>query len=259
MKGIEVKTLLVGLFLASAFAVSDRVRLLEGPKAVAHSITAPGQYLVYSVKSNLNNWFSFLTFWKSGEARIKNLEFKVLELTVAKNKVDGLEKENAELRKQLAVSAKTPVRQREQIPALVLGLSRYLEIGAGGNQGIIMGQTVIYGDNLIGRIVKVSNSIAYVQLPRDSESKIAVRAGSARGLVKGEFNSVIKISQVAQNEEIRTDDLVVTSGEGGNYFPELVVGKVGKISTDNTGLFKEAEVTPLVDVGQLTMVFVLIN
>lgn len=256
MKTVQLKFLLVLLICALLAFILDSVKFLGVPKAVFYTITNPGQYALYSAKTGVSGWLSFLTFWKSGENRIKNLELRIMELSAAKSRAGVLEKENAELRKQLGV---TKLASYKQLPATVLGLSRYLEIGAGQNQGIAIGQSVIYLDNLVGRVVNVSAVTSFVRLPRDPESKIAVSVGLARGLVSGQFGSGMKISQVAQNEDIKSGDLVSTSGEGGAYLPGMLVGKLGTIGTDKTGLFKEADVLPLIDYGRLTTVFVVLN
>lgn len=253
MTQLQPKTLFIFLLLALGIFFLDGQKVLETPKAIAQVATAPEQYLLYSLKQGAQSTFSFLVFWRSGEARIKNLEWRVMELSAVKNRAEALEKENAELRKQLGT---TSLKGHRQLPAVVLGLSRYLEIGVGTDQGVAVGQTVVYGDNLVGRVVRLSAFVSFVQLPRDPESKIAVRVGGVRGLVKGEFNTEMNISQVAQNEELKTGDLVFTSGEGATYLPGMVVGKLGGIQTDQTGLFKQAEVTPLVDYSTLTTVFV---
>lgn len=255
-KMIQPKFLL-GLLICALLAFTlDSARLLEVPKTVFYTVASPGQYLLHNVQVGLVDGLSFLTFWKSGEARIKNLELRVAELSVAKNQAGALERENRELRKQLGV---TSLASHRQLPVVVLGLSRYLEIGAGQNQGVTVGQTVVYLDNLIGRVVSVSGRTSFVQLPSDPDARIAVGVGQARGLVSGQFGSGLEISQVAQNEDIRPGDLVSTSGEGGTYLPGMLVGKLGTINTDQTGLFKEAEVIPLIDYKQLTTVFVVLD
>lgn len=256
MKTLQLKSLIVYLVIALLIFFLDGTKLLDAPKAVFYKVAAPEQYVVYGLKMNVLDTFSFLTFWKSGEQRIKYLESRIVELSAAKNRSDTLEKENRELRKQLGVAK---LVDKKQLPAIVLGESRYLEIGVGTDLGVKVGQMVVYGDNLVGRVAKASQTISFVQQPFDPDSLVPVRIGLARGLVKGQFGLGLKLSQVAQNEDIRGNDLVLTSGEGGTYLPELVVGKIGKISTDTTGLFKEAEVLPLVDVSKLTTIFVILN
>ena len=90
----------------------------------------------------------------------------------------------------------------------------------------------------------------------DPEARIAAKVGVVRGLVKGEFNSAIIISQIAQNEEIRPEDLVLTSGEGGGYWPGLTIGRIVIVKPGQNGIFKEAEVAPLIDYSKLEIVYV---
>jgi len=52
-------------------------------------------------------------------------------------------------------------------------------------------------------------------------------------------------------------DLVLTSGIGGYYPSDLVIGSVQEIRTDDTGLTKYAILAPQVALDQLQQVFVI--
>lgn len=253
MKQAQAKTLLILIILSLILMFLDSKKVLDPVKNPIQTVLAPAQYFLYKTKISVRDAFSFITFWKSGEARIKYLELRIAELAEAKNRVAVLEKENRELRAQLGVTA---LKLKNQIPAVVLGTGRFLEIGVGTDQGAKLGQTVVYRDNLVGKIIKISSQISFVQLPTDPEARIAAKVGVVRGLVKGEFNSAIIISQIAQNEEIRPEDLVLTSGEGGGYWPGLTIGRIVIVKPGQNGIFKEAEVAPLIDYSKLEIVYV---
>lgn len=252
MKALQLRTFVVLLSLAIFVVFLDRTGNLDGPKLALQTITLPVQYAVFSAKLATRDTFSFLTFWKSGENRIKNLELRVLELTASKNEADALRRENDELRKQLGVSL---TRSRTLLPAPVLGGSLALELAVGANSGAKEGQSVVYLDNLVGRVKRVTPRASFVELPVSPSAKVPVKIGRSRGLVFGQYNFSMILDRVAQDEEIQVDDLVLTSGEGGSFLPDLVVGKITKIISEETDLFKKAEVKPLVDYQELTLVY----
>lgn len=256
MQRAGVKHFAVLFLLATAVYFLDGRGFLDPLKSAAQTVTLPVQYLVYSARRSGAETFSFLTFWKSGEARIKNLEQRNWELLSSENKAKVLEKENEELRKQLGVKLQST---QKLLPAPVLGLSRFLEIGVGDEDGAVIGQTVVYLDNYLGKIVRVTPRASYVQLPIDPQAKIPAKAGSGRGLISGQFNFSILLDRVSQSEEIETGDLVLTTGEGESTRPNLVIGKVGKIIDSGTDVFRRAEVTPLVDYHKLEMVFIVLE
>ena len=253
MKALQLRTFITLIFFSLVIFFLDGRGLLDGPKGIVQTVTVPVQYSLYSAKLGLEEVFSFLTFWKSGEKRIKNLEQKNLELLAGENKAKATEEENIILRKQLGVNPKPATRL---LPATVLGTLRYLEIGVGGNDGVAEGMAVIYLNNLLGRVEKVTPKASFVVLLSDPQSKVPVKVGSARGLVSGQFNSSMVLDHIAQTEEISDTNPVLTSGEGESLPPDLVVGKVGKITSVETDLFQKAEVISLVDVNKLTTVFV---
>ena len=256
MKTLELRTF-VALFLLTVFIfLVDGTGLLNLPKSAIQVITIPIQYSVYSAKRGIGETFSFLTFWKSGEARIRNLELRNLELEAGKNEADRLKLENAELRKQLGAK---PLKDKMLLPATVLGLGRYLEIAVGSRDNVSEGQTVIYLNNFVGRIIKVTPRASFVQLPTDPQAKVPVKINQANGLVLGQFNSSMILDRIAQTEEIKQDDEVYTSGEVESFEPNLLVGKISKIESRDTDLFQKATVTPMIDYASLVTVFVIQN
>ena len=255
VKNLNLKTFLTLLFLSVLIFFLDTRGLLDGPKNIVQTVTVPVQYSLYSTKLGAEELFSFLTFWKSGERRIMNLELRIMELAGADARAKSLEQENRELRKQLGA---TPKVITKLLPATVLGKDRYLEIAVGSNDKITEGLAVIYANNLLGKIVKVTPKVSFVQVLSDPQSKVPVRVETARGMVFGQFNSSIILDRIAQTENLSGVNYVFSSGEGESFPPDLVVGKLGKIMGKETDLFQTAEVLPLVNLDKLTTVFVVL-
>jgi cell shape-determining protein MreC len=57
---------------------------------------------------------------------------------------------------------------------------------------------------------------------------------------------------------IQAGDRVVTSGLGGRYPPDILVGYVQQVTTNRAGLYLEAKVVPAADLGRLRFVSVLV-
>lgn len=255
MKLHNLKVFLVLVFFSSILYIGDKQGLLNPIRTISSTIVMPIQYSLYSVKLGLAETFSFLTFWKSGENRIKNLELRNLELLSYEQRAKNLEKENEVLRKQLGISV---LATRQVFPATVLFSGAYLEIAGGLLDGVSKGQTVVVFDNFIGRIVRANPRTSLVQLPFDPDAKTPVKVGPAHGLVTGQFNSSMSLERITQNEEINVDDLVLTSGEGG-IVPNLIVGRISKIKKAESDLFQTATVVPVINYHDLTTVFVVTN
>lgn len=236
---MAIKTLSILLGISVLLMFLDNKRVLEPEKEAVYKILIPFQYSFYQTKLAAGDFFSFITFWKSGEARIKNLELRNLELVAYKNKAERLKLENDDLRRQLGATASAG---KKLIPVMVVNAGQYLEIDAAGFEG----KNVIYLDNLVGKIVKSH----FVQLPTDSQFKIPVRVGKILGVVSGQFNSSIILDKIAPDEEIKIDDLVVTTQDG------YLLGKIAKIVSSKTDVFQKAIISPLINYKKLPTVFV---
>ena len=58
---------------------------------------------------------------------------------------------------------------------------------------------------------------------------------------------------------IEPGDLVLTSGLGGGYPPDLIVGQVVNVRSRDFDLFQQATVQPVVDFNRLQIVLVIVN
>lgn len=245
MKQNTLRLFLILFLLSLLITFFDRRGVFDFAKAPIQIVTNPIFTNLNSYKDSLN----FLTFWKSGEMRIKNLEERNLELMAFKDEADRLREENVNLRSQFETSV---VKPHQLIVAQVLGVNRYIEIDKGK-----VGQVVVYKDNLVGRIIRATPRVSYVQKPSDPNEKVPVRIGQSTGIALGQFNSSIILDKVAANEAINEGDIVTTSGEGETFMPNLIVGKISKVLPSEGEIFKKAEIAPLISENDLRMVFVI--
>ncbi len=259
MEKVGIRVFLVFVFLSLGLILLDLRGNLVLLRDGSNYLVSPFVFATSAARESFNDTFSFLTFWKSGEARIRNLEERNLELLVKAGRTDVLERENKMLRQQLGVRA---LAEYHMLPARVLGENRFLLLAVGSNDGVKAGQTVVFKDSLIGKVNRVNAKLAYVQLPTDVNSKIPARveaSGTVQGLVVGQYNSSMLLDQIVQTEKLSEGDAVLTSGAEGGYPQGLLIGKLGKVTSSATALFKNAEVRPIIDISKLDLVFVLLD
>lgn len=259
MEKAGTRVFLVFVFISLCFLFLDLRGNLVFLRSGSGYLFSPVFHASSNVRSTFTDAFSFLMFWRSGEARIRNLEQTNLELLVKARRSDELEKENRQLRSQLGVAG---LSEQKFLPARVLGLGRFLVLGVGSNEGVKVGQTVVLKNILVGRVNLVSAKISHVLLPTDGYSKIPARIEaeeSVQGLVIGQYNSSIVLDQIVQTDKIPENGFIVTSGEDGAYLPGLLIGKAGRVLSKETDLFKKVEVKPIINYGKLETVFVILN
>jgi len=140
-------------------------------------------------------------------------------------------------------------------------IARSIIINRGTRDGIAVGMIVTTDLGLVGRITRVSSNASQVQLVNDENSAVSARLQTTRaeGSVIGQASGVLRMTFIDLDEDIVQNDLVITSGLGGNFPPDIVIGQVTSIRQFEFELFQEAEVRSLVDFDTLEFVLVITN
>jgi rod shape-determining protein MreC len=137
----------------------------------------------------------------------------------------------------------------------------YVIINAGSNDGILRGMPVVTDQGLIGRVDAVIADAARIQLITDPASKVNVRLQNAEteASLIGSVTGDVTLDLIPQDITIEPGDLVLTSGLGGGYPPDLIIGQVVNVRSRDFDLFQQASVQPVVDFNRLQIVLVIIN
>jgi rod shape-determining protein MreC len=137
----------------------------------------------------------------------------------------------------------------------------YVIINVGSNDGILRGMPVVTDQGLVGRVDAVLADAARVQLITDAASSVNVRLQNAEtdASLVGSVTGDVTLDLIPQSETIEVGDLVLTSGLGGGYPPDLIVGQVLNIRSRDFDLFQQATVQPVVDFNRLAIVLVIVN
>jgi len=137
----------------------------------------------------------------------------------------------------------------------------YVIINSGSNDGILRGMPVVTNQGLVGRVDAVIADAARVQLITDAASDVNVRLQNAEtdASLVGSVTGDVTLDLIPQDVPIEVGDLVLTSGLGGGYPPDLIVGQVVNIRSRDFDLFQQATVQPVVDFNRLEIVLVIIN
>jgi len=150
--------------------------------------------------------------------------------------------------------------------AAVIGLDpspflQYVIINRGSNDGIQRGMPVVTNQGLAGRVDAVIADAARVQLITDPASSVNVRLQNAQAdaSLVGSVTGDVTLDLIPQDVNLQSGDLVLTSGLGGGYPPDLIVGQVVNPRKRDFDLFQHATVQPVVDFNRLKIVLVIVN
>jgi rod shape-determining protein MreC len=138
---------------------------------------------------------------------------------------------------------------------------QYVIINRGSNDGIQRGMPVVTNQGLVGRVDAVIADAARVQLITDPASNVNVRLQNAEtdASLIGSVTGDVTLDLIPQDDDLEPGDLVLTSGLGGGYPPDLIVGQVVNVRTRDFDLFQQAAVQPVVDFNRLQIVLVIVN
>ena len=137
----------------------------------------------------------------------------------------------------------------------------YIIINRGSNDGILRGMPVVTNQGLIGRIHAVIADAARVQLITDPASAVNVRLQNANtdAVLIGSITGDLSLDLISQDVTVEAGDVVLTSGLGGGYPPDLIIGQVLNIRKRDYELFQQATIQPAVDFARLEIVLVITN
>jgi rod shape-determining protein MreC len=138
---------------------------------------------------------------------------------------------------------------------------RYVIINIGSNEGILPGMPVVTDKGLVGRVDAVIAEAARVQLVTDAASAVNVRvqASNTEAMLVGSITGDLSLDMIPQDAIVQVGDVVLTSGLGGSYPPNLLVGQVVSVRNLEYELFQQAAIQPNVDFGRLQFVLVITN
>lgn len=244
-------------FLGLLLVLGEVTLVLKPVRQVAELPIVAVKERIYGIRRLVG----ILSVWRVKEDDLDNLRADVARLNSLSAEVATLSAENVVLKTQLGVRT---VPAGRLLMARPLGNSNGLmTINAGSSDGVGVGDSVVLGQVLVGKVASITPHQATVRLPIYENEKIAVVARGetdgvrrAAGVLVGQGDRLI-LDKVVLSDSLEIGDLIMTVGEG--YERDLVVGKVAEVITREDQLFKKARVETAVDYSRLERVFVLIK
>jgi rod shape-determining protein MreC len=232
----------------------------------------------------VGNWFTRVTL--GAQTWVSNRYLAVVDFLTVPRDVVSLRQRNAELEAEVANLQSQVIDLQQQVTetnilsalvdfaranpeysykaASVIGRDpspflRYVIINSGSNDGLLPGMPVVTDRGLVGRIDAVIAEAARVQLVTDSASAVNVtlQASETEAMLVGSLTGDLTLDMIPQDATVQIGDVVLTSGLGGSYPPNLLVGQVVSVRTLDYELFQQASIQPNVDYNRLQFVLVI--
>lgn len=205
----------------------------------------------------------------------RDLQTARIEIADLQARVAELERENEELREiegewrilqDLFNRARQSPEFTRQI-ASVIGYDtspsvRSIIIDKGTADGIRVGMPVESSRGLVGIVFRAAPNFSQVALITDNASAIPARLGNSRAtgiLSGGGLGGPLTMDWVDLKYNLEIGEVVLTSGLGGSFPQDIVVGRVIEVNRSEANLFQQAVVQPATDFENLEIVFVITN
>lgn len=256
----------------AVFAVAIMIRAAASGSAdvfLSQAVSVISQPFLKASTAITNSVGEFLDRFANAEENYLRVQELEEQLREANEKLIGAEqdkRENEQFRSFLGLKETNPDYEFE--PATVIGrdsTNRFYSftIDRGSLHGVEEADPVITADGLVGIVWEVGLTYSHVRTILDISVQVGVYDISTRdsGIVSGDISlsseGLCVLEYLPKDSGIANGNLIVTSGIGGVFPKDLVVGTVKSIDVDSGGLSLTAKISPAADIADVTDVLVI--
>ncbi len=255
--------LVLVLFCSALLIFFDhKMNSFESARGFLQSMVSPLQYLATAPKQMMN-WAAENIVTRR-QLIADNEQYKINELVFHEQalQLEIVKRENARLRSLLA----SPLRiDAKKMVAEILSVdsdpyTHQVVINRGANDGVYEGQAVIDDEGIVGQILHVGTISSRVLLITDVTHAVPVRI--SRNGVRLIASGVGVIDRLTHNHvphsaDIRTGDLLVSSGLGSKFPEGYPVARVTSVIQDESRAFSQIQSEPVAKIDRLRYVLLL--
>ncbi|MDR1219436.1 MAG: rod shape-determining protein MreC [Treponema sp.] len=259
-----------------ALVIVSFLSLFFSTKSFVLSFKDIGLSLFLGARGGIHTVVSAVSGTVAAIQELAVLREEYAELVSRMNRYEQMERsaadiimENRRLREQLGF---LDTATYTSIPAQIVGwdpdnLFSAIAINRGEFHGVAVNMPVIAYQNgtegLVGKVIQTARFESLVMPLYDASSFIAARLAASRyeGIVEGQGSPdaplVMRFIQNRVTSEINAGDVVVSSGLGRVYPPEISIGRVANVNYQEYEISMEIILEPVIDYSRLEYVFVL--
>lgn len=224
---------------------------------------SPVQKTINAIASPISSWTDGVMHASELKAENKKLKREITKIDTENKTYIAAVGENERLHDLLELNEK--IGAQTTTARVVTGspnnFETTLQIDRGSNSGVKVGDPVVEGAGLVGRIIEVSRTRSTVLLITDSTSGVGVRDARTGvvGIAQGQAGQEnLSVEFVDPDANIKRGDTLVTSGlQDGRYPANIPVGTVSRVRRNASGLTKDVILKPLVNIDEISIVSVL--
>ena len=225
---VGVAVLVVSLSGGNAFA---------GLRSTASDAAAPGGKAVAAGRSGSLGLIETVSGYFDAASKNARLARELAEARTRLVEAEGIAQENVRLKALLGLAKgdQRPVVYTRMTASTASSTRRFATIAAGARDGVQVGMPVRTPIGLIGRVLEVGSGSSRVLLISDSASVVPA-SRSTDGVptfVQGRGDGSVQVRLINLGiNPLKKGDVLVTSGSGGLYRPNIAICMVVKLTRD---------------------------
>lgn len=256
-----IVAIVLGAVIA-ALSHSNNTPLSSATSTVLSPLQSFSSYLSYKFSNFYDNFKSSATLAEENrnlKEQIEKYQEEVIDYNETKNKLDtyedflGVKEENPDF-----IFESATIISRDSTD-----LNESFSLNKGSLDDISVNDPVIYGKNLVGVVVSVSPATCTVKTIANPDVNISIyesytgEVGYSTGTGDSKDKVYAKIPGLKKDTTISPNGIVCTTGSGGIYPKDLIVGTIVSIENSSDGISTHAAVRSALDISALTEVFVI--
>jgi rod shape-determining protein MreC len=256
-----IVAIVLGAVIA-ALSHSNNTPLSSATSTVLSPLQSFSSYLSYKFSNFYDNFKSSATLAEENrnlKEQIEKYQEEVIDYNETKNKLDtyedflGVKEENPDF-----IFESATIISRDSTD-----LNESFSLNKGSLDDISVNDPVIYGKNLVGVVVSVSPATCTVKTIANPDVNISIyesytgEVGYSTGTGDSKDKVYAKIPGLKKDTSISPNGIVCTTGSGGIYPKDLIVGTIVSIENSSDGISTHAAVRSALDISALTEVFVI--
>lgn len=265
-KLVAAVLIVIGIVLLFAILSAYNVGSATPVANVASFVVSPLEKGFSWAAGKIGKLISYVTEFDALKLENEELKAELLEKEELVREAEQYRDENQKLRDLLNITRDNEQYTIEMCDIIARSdgdFSNVITIDKGSSAGIELGDTVMVSDGYVGYVCELGVNWSNVLTVIDSGLSVGAQNIRTKEsmICEGDYNlmrkGLLKLSYLTLDTSLFVGDEICTSGLGENVPQGIMVGEVSSISVSPDGATKQAEITPFVDINDLTIVFVI--
>lgn len=232
-------------------------------------VSSPMQGVAATVTENVTEFLDLDGLTKDElKDLVSTLQDEKAQLQQRVAEYETMKRENEQLKKQLEITSQRP--ENKFRAASVIGrdpndVFSGFSIDKGTLEGVRVGDPVITSHGLVGVVTQAYATTSKVSCLLSEDVRVAAvsverqESGVITSDIMTASSGLLRLNYLSGETKLQEGDVITTSGAGGAYPKDLVIGEVKSVEKSENDISKYAVVEPCEDLTKVQDVFVIVS